>query len=341
MTLCCRFKYASFLLVTVVLLELGCSQSTEDGTDLTSATGGGGSSAGGNHGSGGTGAQGHEGGQGAGGPSGGGFPTATAQIVVSERYNWLFNKTWSSSIEARVRDAPLPVLHEVFMAQGKCQYLKVKAGTCIPPCNFHQQYCTLDDECKPYPLGISAGTLMITGLSEAIAIDPQTYDPGLYYGPDPLPEDLFSPGQSLAATFTGTTFPAATLEALGVAPIDTTLATQGLDNMLPGQDFELSWTPGTDPNARIRAVIRGINIAHGAPLDDIIWCEDTDTGSLIIPHEMVDEFLKNKIPGGCSHFDCPQSELTRFHFDQFNSGDQLIELTVQSSVYFAGAPQIG
>ncbi|MDP7113018.1 MAG: hypothetical protein QGH45_13690 [Myxococcota bacterium] len=130
------------------------------------------------------------------------------------------------------------------------------------------------------------------------------------------------------------------LEALGVESMDTTLADEDFV-IVQGQDNVFTWTPGPDPGARVEIVINATNVAHGAPLSDIIHCTGPDDGELTIPQNLVDAFPLDEIPSSCTHFDCPPSELTRYTTSATDVDGQTILLIVRSTVHFMGGQQIG
>lgn len=274
------------------------------------------------------------------GPGATAFIDDTAgRITVSERYNYDRSLHHKSDVHGQLNVSPDPAMHHIIMEEGECRYLEVEYGYCDPPCGQFE-VCTTDDVCQPFPTGVSAGILTISGLAEPVVIEPQSYNEGLYYGPFGLPEDLFETGATVTAEFAGDVLPAMTLDAVGVEPIDTDLADDGFV-IVPGQANVFTWTPGPDPEAGVQVRINSVNIAHGMPLNDIIWCVGPDDGELIIPQEMVDYFPLDDIPESCTHFDCPPSELTRLSRDTVDIDGSLIELMVHSSVYFMGGVAMG
>ena len=265
---------------------------------------------------------------------------ASGVLDVAEMYNQGGSGlSWSSQIRGQLNDGPDPTFHRVTMEQGECAYLELHQALCDPPCGG-DQVCDAFGECQTYPGGLTAGTLTVTGVGDPIVIEPQEWYPGLYYGPFGLPGDLFETGATLTAAFTGDQLPPLTLQALGVAPMDTTLADEDFV-IVPGQDNVFTWTPGPDPGARVEIVINATNIAHGAPLTDIIHCTGPDDGELTLPQDLVDAFPVDQIPESCIHFDCPPSELTRHTTSAAEVDGQTILLIVRSTVYFMGGDQIG
>ncbi len=265
---------------------------------------------------------------------------ASGYLDVAEMYNeGGSGLSWSSRILGQLNDGPGPTFHRVTMEQGQCVYLELQPGLCDPPCGG-DEVCDAFGECQAYPVGLSAGVLTVTGIGDPVVIEPQEWYPGLYYGPFGLPVDLFQTGETVTAAFAGDQLPPMNLQALGVEPMDTLLADEEFV-IVQGQDNVFTWMPGPDPAARVDVVINATNVAHGAPLSDIIRCTGPDDGELTIPRDLVDAFPLEEIPDSCIHFDCPPSELTRYSTSATDVDGQTILLIVRSTVYFMGGAQIG
>ena len=261
-----------------------------------------------------------------------GFAEPAAGMIDISTFNDVFHGGIVAQIEARLQSTPNPSFHEVIMEEGDCRYFKAAIGSCSPACEGGD-FCTVDGECVAYPALIGGGKLEITGLGDTIKIVPESWSPGLYLGPAGLPGELFLPGDSIGASLAGDDYPALALGAEGVALMDTELTTQGYE-MLDGQDAEITWTPGPNPEACVRLVINGFNVAHGAPLDDIIVCEGTDTGSLVVPQAFVEEFPYGETPLLTDGFDWPHSQLTRYTRNSTDTEYGRAELVVSSTTYF-------
>ena len=267
------------------------------------------------------------------------FPDPPAALIsVSETYRFYEDGAWSdvySTVRGWLLDGPTPVYHQVVLEEGRCRYLTYDAALCNPPCDW-DQYCSPAGECVPRPAGIWGGTLTISGLAQPIEIPPEA-GTGTYYGPYPLPDDLFEPQDPIGAELTGDVFPATLWEALGIEDMDRQIAEFGLD-LDAGQDTVVTWTPGDVQDACVELWINGTSLgsmAHGMPLDDIIWCIGPDTGSLTVPQSLVETFPPGETPENeCFGFDCPKSELIRVFRHVQSTPYGPAELSVDSTVYF-------
>jgi hypothetical protein len=262
-----------------------------------------------------------------------GFAAPPAALVEVSIARDLFHPSAAyARIEGLVQDGPDPQLYAVSTEAGGCRYLKGGIGSCDPACAAGE-LCTIDGVCAPYPLGVSGGALTVRGLGDPIEIAPEDWNQGVYVGPANLPADLFDSTDVIGAELAGGDFPAVALGAKGVDPLDAALVDTGFE-MLDGQDAEISWTPGADPEACVRVVINGPNAIHGAPLADVIECEGPDTGSLTIPQALVEEFPHGTTPLVTEGYDWPHSELTRYTRSSADAAQGPARLVVRSTEYF-------
>jgi hypothetical protein len=261
-----------------------------------------------------------------------GFADPPAALVdVSINYD-IYHSGAFARIEGLVQDGPYPTFYEIVHEEGGCRYLKAAFGSCDPMCP-NGEVCVIGDVCVPYPNPLSGGTLTVSGLGEPIEIVAEDWNAGLYTGPAGLPADMFDSSDSVGAKFEGGDFPAVTMGAKGVDTINPDLVETEFE-MVDGQDAQITWTPGADPEACIRVVLNGLNATHGAPLSDIIECEGPDTGSLAIPQAFVEDFPYGTTPEVTSGYDWPHSELTRYTRSSVDEAQGPARLLVRSTAYF-------
>jgi len=274
---------------------------------------------------------------------------SAGRILVTERYafdpygDW----SWGAAIDAWIWPRPwsrnhgIGVFHRIEAQEGACRLLGLDPGGCGEPCG-PGELCAASGECEPVWLdGADAGTLIIDapgGVFELVP-DGSGYFTGHYAETD-LPGELFAAGDPVSAELTGDTFPPlAGLTARGVAPIDTDLA--GVRLVLDDDhDTVLTWTPGPDPSACVEVVVNGHNAGHGLPLDAVLHCVTTDSGSLTLPVALVREFPAGAWLGefdgtACEGLDCLPSELSRFTRHVLGADPGPVELVVRSTTYFA------
>ena len=205
-------------------------------------------------------------------------PEPAASFAVTERLPQ--PGEWIAMITGSVTDAVMPELYSIAVDEGPCRVLSLDMGGCDPPCTY-PEICNVDAACEPLPQSIAGGTLTIDGLSIPVEITPEDWNPGYYYE---IPEtaDLFAAGDPVTAELAGEAFPALTLDAHGVATIESPFPGLILE-LTDGADAQVSWTPGDDPDACVQLILRPQWYGHGQPMPDILWCEAPDSGSLTIP----------------------------------------------------------
>jgi hypothetical protein len=177
---------------------------------------------------------------------------------------------------------------------------------------------------------LSAGRLTVTGLAQALTIDPQS---GYYYNQEVLPVDLFADDAAIEGSFAGADLPAMTIEAQGVPPIAPQI-TNGSITLEPGQDFTLRWTP--EGAGRVRVTLNSNNQGHGMPYLGIIRCDVPDAdGEVVIPASLHDQFPETYAWTACAGTDCPPSTIRRYTRGVAPVGDdEVVELTVASQWSF-------
>jgi hypothetical protein len=274
-----------------------------------------------------------------GGPGADPIPTALApcgfldgvagRIDVSERAD-IFHDGPFSRIEASLLEYPMPEFHEVFLEAGGCRYFRYAPGSCAPACT-NGEVCSAAGECLGFPGTRGGGLLTVEGLGDPIAIEAESFSTGTYVGPTDLPGALFAAGDAVGARLAGDEIPALTLGAEGVALLDDALLDTGF-GLVDGADADFTWAAGPDPDACVELVLNGLNVSHGGPLQDIVVCEGTDTGSLAVPQAMVEAFPAGETPEFTEGYDWPHSQLTRF--TRAVDAGQGIELRVRSTVSF-------
>lgn len=224
---------------------------------------------------------------------------------------------------AALRDrAQLPTA-SLLASQGECEIWThpLAQASCDPPCA--DGYCAATDECVPFPVPVDAGTITVTGLTEALSFASGEFG----YQPDPEfpPEDLFAADAAITATAAGGDADGFTLEAQGVPTLvadldlefDTTLVLED------GVDREIRWT------AEDAAAIQlGVQVGwHGAVYEALLLCESADDGSLTIPGDLVTQF-----PRASNGLEQHGSWIARVTRDTVTTDGGPVELVVSSQV---------
>jgi len=259
-------------------------------------------------------------------------PRGLIQIEEGYYTDWgATDPVWHAEVLAQLWSGPSPARY-IEVVGGSCRVLLMDWGDCEASCSL-DEFCSEDGECTPYPEGLSGGTLAIGGLGEPLSIEPESYNPGLYYGPEDLPLDLFAVGDEIQVALAGDGFPAVNLAARGVDPIDTELGDLGELVMPFLEDLEVQWTPGSDEDACVRLDVRAPTRGHGLTITAFLSCVGPDTGSFTIPSSLLAVFPDSVCPVQAGA-NCHLSELTRYTAQTAETAAGAVTLQVRSSAYF-------
>ena len=211
---------------------------------------------------------------------------------------------------------------------GDCRLLEHRPGSCDPPCVA--AVCTESGTCVPWLVSASAGTIDFDGGRAALHLP---YDD--FRGYAWIDPEVAAPAVDECATVTahapGDAAPRFELAAIGVGalPPDTIgLALEVSDDA----DARVTW-PAWGSDARVRLRLVSPNRGHGTPSAAIIECDVPDTGELVVPRELI-AHLPPSHDDYCAGYDCPASELVRYHRTAIDAAAGRIELAVGSALEF-------
>jgi len=187
------------------------------------------------------------------------------------------------NVRGQYQDGPNPFELAAVVEDGSCAFYGWDhIPNCDPPCES-PEYCTLDDECLPYPDLVSAGTLTVTGTDPPLEIEPDT---GPDYSTGAAMPYLYEAGAELTLSAPGSD---------AVDPFELTVAGVGgpMDPrhltvfMVPGEDLLVEWTPAEVPSdARMEV---GFSIDHHALIGGYARCDVPDAdGQVTVPASITD-----------------------------------------------------
>lgn len=261
----------------------------------------------------------------AGSSSGGG--TSSSDVVGTFNVKLLAPSTNGgaglTSIAGSTRDGPEPSPRSWTKAatSGDCALLKPKVPFCSTPCGA--SVCTADDTCQDYPAGLSVGTVTVSGIQTASnqkSFDLKEGVKGTYAYVEPLAYPGFAEGDTLRFSASGGGYPAFTLEARGIKPLELTSTSLTLTN---NQPLSLTWTAGQTGLSTIHVKL---DISHHGGTKGVITCETADSGSLQLPASLVSELL------GLGAAGFPTIVVTRIAEDSAEVPKGLVKLQVTSQV---------
>ena len=230
-----------------------------------------------------------------------------------------FPTTGDGSALAQFSSDDVPPFHQETMREGDCRLLEYHGEQC--------QNCwelCVQGECRPFPQYVGAGTLTVTGLGSDVRIQ----DAGGYYYAV-LAGRALDPGATAGVSASGGAYPAFEIATTQPSPIEADVPNDEI-TLEDGTDEEVHWTAVDPCAARVRLTLKSRTAAHGLPPVAMIECDVPDTGSLTIPHAIIEAFPETSHEEICVLVDCPASSLTRYTRATTPAGDSNAELVVES-----------
>jgi hypothetical protein len=247
--------------------------------------------------------------------SGPDFPSGEPDITISQRT--FDDSTATTAIDAFWTDGSLPDPYHVVDQSGPCVLREREPYGCGFDCD--DGIC-IGDGCYPYPVGLSAGRLTVSGGDRTVEIDPVEGRYGYFEQ-----AALFARGDRIQVSAAGADVPAFAVETRAIADLEA----PGIDDLrlAAGEDFHVSWTPA-DPDSRVRLLLESDQ--HGQFSPTVIECDAVDgAGSITVPGDLVERFWAT--PGQCG--ECPSQTLTRYSRGQ-TTGEQPVTLEHESVIPF-------
>lgn len=224
-----------------------------------------------------------------------------------------------TTVRGQVWDKPSSsrILTEV-LRKGDCWLTKSENPHCSPSCSGSET-CGADNQCTSAPLSRSVGTVTISGLAQAVEMQPLM--PGNnYFVSGDFPAQGFSAGSQVTLAAAGGDLKPFALRGVGVAQLELPEAEWLLE---PDKAFTVSWNVGAETEAVVRV---SLNVdQHGtAPLN--LACETADDGELTIDVELINALLKAGVTG------FPSGHVNRETVDSTKQGSACVELAIGAHV---------
>ncbi len=260
---------------------------------------------------------------GSGGSESGAYPSTTAAVCPSEERIGSFVASLAedyTNVRGAVSSGVAPSgIPEILAEAESCTLFGPRELFCSTPCENLVEVCAGDDVCVPAPEKQSAGTVTVTGLAEALTIDPNgiTFDYSETFS-DPFPG--FDEGAEITLTADGGDFGAFRLSGTGVAPLTSTMSEVPVES---GTASAISWEAGGASDAEIRIKLT-VN-THGGTTG-WIECTTSDSGSFEIPAELVTSLMEL----GFSGF--PRVALSRRTVESVDLSSGCVDFTVSSEI---------
>ena len=184
---------------------------------------------------------------------------------------------------------PTDVIETVVAEDDVCKVYKFSRHTCTSPSCTTTQACTASDVCTDKPSLVSVGDVTLDGVGDASvklsAINNNYQNAGELAYPG------FAEGDDITLTATGEHYPAFTITAPGVAPIELSESTYSLSS---GTPLTLQWTPEAAGTANLEIVL---NISKHGGSAGYLECEVEDSGELTIGAELITALIDLGVAG--------------------------------------------
>jgi hypothetical protein len=277
------------------------------------------------------------GGSGDGAPDGGYVDTDCAETLdgsdepifdqANSRLTLTGDETYME-LSGAIYDGPAVAFHHESDRVGACRLLAYEATACVPACTGGD--VCVDSECVSYPLTVSAGTLQLTGVTDApVEVEPWS---GQYtWSASASIVDVAAVGVEAEGDAIGP-FALSTCVVEPPAPVGDWSA--AMSDRAAGEDVTLTWS---NPYGTARVYLRmttGIG-THGGISPVEIECEGRDLGSLTLPGAFLD-LLYGGAYWSCG--ECGDNRLLRYHATEVDVGETTVQLRTQSPAIFYYRP---
>lgn len=204
-----------------------------------------------------------------------------------------------TSISGRAYSGPVltPVIETPVKSNGECAVYAFSQQSCIPACSTTQT-CVATNTCKDNPTVVKLGDVTVSGMgSSALKLSNVS---GQYQYPLDITYPGFAEGDTLTLSATGDHYPAFSVSAKGIAPLELSANSYMIDT---GTALEIKWTAGS---AAVGAKVNlGLNISKHGGSAGYLSCDVGDTGSYTIPADLITELINLGVAG------FPQLTITR------------------------------
>lgn len=258
-------------------------------------------------------------------PEAGGSGNVTPASTVVGSFDVMLNPaiattgpftTISGKVFAGVNPSDIAEVERV--KDANCAVYEFSVQSCTDPTCTVEQACVAMDTCVDKPGLVSIGDVTVSGVGgtdlKLKAINKN------YQYPLDITYPGFAEGDTITLTATGDFYPAQTISAKGVAPLQLSGDTYRLSK---NTALELAWTPGGDVGAKVTVVL---NISKHGGSPGYLKCEVSDTGSLTIPADQITALMNLGVAG------FPELMLTRSTQGESKVDTGSIRLNVASRV---------
>jgi hypothetical protein len=179
---------------------------------------------------------------------------------------------------------------ETAMAENEvCTVYRFSRHTCTNPSCSTTQACTDSDVCTDKPTLVSVGEVTLDGVGDStVKLSAVNNN---YQNAGELAYPGFAEGDDITLTAAGDHYPAFTITAQGVAPVELSQSSYTLSS---GSPLTLEWTPEAAGTANVEIVL---NISKHGGSAGYLECEVEDSGELTIPADLITALIDLGVAG--------------------------------------------
>ena len=201
---------------------------------------------------------------------------------LMDAYTSVIGKVYSGAYPSDVIETPLA-------SSGGCTTYKFSRQSCIDVTCTGSQVCAAPDECRDVPRLVSVGKVSVAGIAPGtLALSGVNNN---YQYPADIEYPGFAEGASITLSASVDFYPPFEVTTTGVAPV--ALAANSY-LLAPGKPLALEWEPGANANANVSVVL---NISKHGGSAGYLRCDTTDSGSLTIPADVLQELIDLGVAG--------------------------------------------
>ena len=200
-------------------------------------------------------------------------------------------------------------------SEAGCTLLRKTNPFCDPPCQ-PGQVCTQAMECVAYPENQSVGTITISGLLQAVEIEPNVVNS---YQDTSVPNPPFEIGSNIFLDAPGDTLEAFSLSGRGV---ETIVPSAESWTIVEGDPLDIAWTASTGPGR----IWVSFNVDQHGNSPVTMFCDLEDTGSASVPAQLLTDLLGLGLSGVAS------AHMYRRTVDSVQIAQGCVELDVLSHI---------
>ena len=202
----------------------------------------------------------------------GDFELAVKQPVPGTYVGLISGEVWDSV-------SPQQAKYKEVLSDGGCSVMAGENWLCDPNCT--PGFTCLEGQCVLAPAPQSAGTVVISGLTVPMTLEPNYKKAYSYNEPLGLPFDV---GSAIELSAAGGDVEAFSLQGHGVAPFETVGKVWSISK---GKSTTFEWVPAQGPGK----VKLFIDLGQHADVPLYVECICDDTGSVTVPAAVIDKVL--------------------------------------------------